>query len=206
MKPTQLIIVGAVWLAAALAGMGMLARYSQTPGTTGVIPTLWPEDAPLLRERGASVLLVFAHPRCGCTRATIGELARVMTHCSGRLKARVLLFRPQGSAASWADSDLARQAAAIPGVSVVPDEGGEIARRFGAETSGQALLYDRRGELLFRGGITTARGHEGDNDGRFSIEALVLNSGPSAPDTPVYGCSLLDPAPGTPGWTRTCKP
>ena len=56
------------------------------------------------------------------------------------------------------------------------DDDGAEARRFGAETSGQTLLYDEHGALLFSGGITGARGHAGDNAGRASLVAL-LNRG-----------------------------
>ena len=49
------------------------------------------------------------------------------------------------------------------------DDDGAEARRFGAETSGQTLLYDARGALAFSGGITGARGHAGDNAGRASL-------------------------------------
>ena len=42
-----------------------------------------------------------------------------------------------------------------------------------AITSGQTLLYDTKGHLVFSGGITGGRGHEGDNTGRESIEKYL---------------------------------
>ncbi len=53
------------------------------------------------------------------------------------------------------------------------DDDGAEAKRFGAETSGQTLLYDERGTLAFSGGITGSRGHAGDNAGRASLLALI---------------------------------
>ncbi len=76
-------------------------------------------------------------------------------------------------------------------MSVVRDDDGVEARSFGAATSGQTFLYDKRGALLFSGGITGARAHQGDNAGRQSVVAL-LNSGPRAHSaTSVFGCPLF---------------
>ena len=66
------------------------------------------------------------------------------------------------------------------------------AKRFSATTSGHAMLFDRGGRLRFSGGITDARGHEGDNDGRDAVVSII-NGGDRMPAaTPVFGCSLYD--------------
>ncbi len=49
----------------------------------------------------------------------------------------------------WEKTDLWRTASALPNVTVVRDDDGREAERFGAATSGQTLLYDARGELIF---------------------------------------------------------
>jgi hypothetical protein len=71
------------------------------------------------------------------------------------------------------------------------DIGGRVARRFGAATSGQGLLYDRAGRLRFQGGLTSARGHAGDNAGSAAIVALAQGRVPDTVETPVYGCPLF---------------
>jgi hypothetical protein len=118
-----------------------------------------------------------------------------MAECNGKLLATVLMIRPVGTPEGWERTDLWNSAAAIPGVSVTSDIAGRDCRFFGAQTSGQALLYAPDGKLLFNGGITESRGHSGDNAGRSAIAALVLGS-MTAPDkkpvtTPVYGCPLF---------------
>ena len=83
--------------------------------------------------------------------------------------------------------------AAIPGVKVLIDENGTEAGLFDAHVSGQVLLYDTEGKLVFHGGITESRGQAGDNAGRAAIESIV-NQGTSDRDqTPVFGCPLFDP-------------
>ena len=103
-----------------------------------------------------------------------------------------------GSPASWASSSSLNWALAssIPGVEVREDVDGVEAARFGAETSGEVVLYSPRGRLLFRGGITGVRGHEGDNLGlQRLIAALSSASSPPAAvaESQVFGCALKDP-------------
>jgi hypothetical protein len=78
----------------------------------------------------------------------------------------------------------------IPGVHVVDAPGGREAASFGAETSGHVVSYTPDGSLRFRGGITVARGHEGDNRGKETVLSLIAGSRPSTEQHPVYGCPL----------------
>ncbi|HKS16351.1 MAG TPA: hypothetical protein VJU16_03510, partial [Planctomycetota bacterium] len=65
------------------------------------------------------------------------------------------------------------------------------ARRFGIETSGHVLLFSPGGARLFSGGITSARGHSGDNAGLdLALERLRNPSLPTA-STSVFGCLLF---------------
>jgi hypothetical protein len=73
---------------------------------------------------------------------------------------------------------------------VLADPDGREAQRLGAVTSGHVLLYDRAGQLLFTGGITGARGHEGDNAGGESVIRLIAGRGGARHHTLIYGCSI----------------
>jgi hypothetical protein len=115
-----------------------------------------------------------------------------MAHSQGRLNAYVLFIKPPGLASDWAVTNLWQSAARIPGVKVLEDSDGSEARRFNSATSGQALLYDPQGHLLFSGGITAARGHSGDNAGRDAIVSLVNANPADRNQTPVFGCPLFD--------------
>ena len=81
----------------------------------------------------------------------------------------------------------------IPGVSTFVDHDGSEASRFQAYTSGQVALYDNNGQLRFRGGITQARGHVGDNAGRSAIEAIINTGTTEIDHTVVFGCPLFNP-------------
>lgn len=167
-----------------------MAQYSQTAGTSGVPPVQWPETSQVSRDPVHSQLVMFLHPRCPCSRATLGELERLMADCQGLLSAQVLFIQPEGVAEDWVKTDLWRTASAIPGVTVSIDHDGQEARRFLAATSGQTLLYDVQGGLLFQGGITLARGHAGDNPGRDAIESLLKQKTTLSTIAPVFGCAL----------------
>ncbi len=113
-----------------------------------------------------------------------------MAHCQGLLSAQVWFIQPEGVSEEWVKTDLWHAAAAIPGVQVDIDHQCEVARRFQAITSGQTLLYDARGGLIFQGGITISRGHAGDNPGRDSIESLLKQKSTLSARAPVFGCAL----------------
>jgi hypothetical protein len=114
-----------------------------------------------------------------------------MTQAQGRVTAYVLFVRPANFSEDWEKTDLWASAAAIPGVSVVRDDEGVEANRFHAATSGQTMLYDREGKLLFSGGMTSGRGHAGDNAGRTAIVSLLTRNEALQSATPVFGCPLF---------------
>jgi hypothetical protein len=179
------------WLASVACGLGLLMRYESTPGRVGAVTGSWPTESALPQPGPKPALVMLAHPRCPCTRASIGELAQIMADTRGKLSASVVFMKPAGAGADWDDTELRRSAAAIPGVTVLTDIDGTEAARFGAKTSGHTLLFDRTGTLVFSGGITASRGHAGRNAGESAIIAAVNGTQSDRPRTPVFGCSLI---------------
>jgi hypothetical protein len=194
--------VTAVWLLGAIAGLSVLWRFDNAPGLGANAPGQWPRDSALNRASGRATLVLLAHPQCSCTRASLDELGEALARAHTRPKTYVLFLKPEGVSSGWEQTDSWRMAAALPGVTVVRDDSGREALRFGAATSGQTLLYDADGALLFSGGITAARGHAGDNAGRSELVSLLnreqsarartLNPEQSHRDaTSVFGCPLF---------------
>jgi hypothetical protein len=194
----QAVLVAAVvlWVPAVTFGISVLWKYSTTPGLPAAPPPDWPASALIKRKEGGPTLLMFAHPQCQCSRASLGELAIIMAHAAGQLDAQVFFYLPAHEASTWAQTDLWRTASAIPGVRVSEDQDALVAKSFGTFTSGQTLLYDSKGRLLFKGGITASRGHSGDNAGRSAIAALLRGEVPAQVSlplvAPVFGCSLRE--------------
>jgi len=183
------------WLGAIATGFFFLTRHELEPGAVASIPSEWPASVPIVFDGNRMNLILFAHPRCPCTSATLTELIKVMTRCGDRVKVSILFFSPKEEEASWRQTVLWREASKIPGITVAADPDGKIATSFGALTSGQVLLFDPRGRLCFSGGITGSRGHEGDNVGADAVTSAILGKTDTLVRTPAYGCSLL-------GWSQ----
>jgi hypothetical protein len=186
----SLTALAGLWLAAVVGGFGLIQRFETTPAPAREPPGSWPTASGIKLTAERPTLLLFVHPRCPCTRATIGELAVLATHCPGRFDARVLFYKPAGAEPGWEQTDTWHAARRIPGVAVGIDLDGREAERFAAAASGQALLYGPDGGLLFAGGITAARGNAGDSAGRRSLIALLTGGAAETDRTPVFGCPL----------------
>ena len=179
------------WLLVCAAGFVLILNYQNAGMSVAHARNSWPAETRILLHRTRDSLIVFAHPKCPCTRATLGELNHLLAQCKRPVAVQVWFLKPAGFPDDWTRSDLWRMAAAIPSVSVHEDMDGIEARRFGAETSGAVLLYDTQGKLLFRGGITAGRGHMGENVGESAILSLLAGRKPGVAQTLVYGCSLV---------------
>ncbi len=141
---------------------------------------------------GKNTLVFFAHPKCPCTRASIEELSKIMM-TSNDVVAYGVVVVPPGAGANFGQGEILKSLLRIPNVKVVEDKDGVIADKFGACTSGQTILYDPDGNLVFNGGITFARGHVGDNEGRAKIVSMInrpVRACHLMQSTPVFGCGL----------------
>jgi hypothetical protein len=118
-----------------------------------------------------------------------------MSRAAGRVSAHALLLLPAHLPERWRGSAIEQDLAVLPDVVTYQDRGGGEARRFGVATSGHVLLYDAQGRLTYSGGITSARGHRGDNYGRDAVLAQILGKERDRPGNPVFGCPLATPQP-----------
>jgi hypothetical protein len=195
-------VAAAIWFMLVAIGLGTLMNYANRPGEQGDAPTLWPVNRFVTRSDSKPTLLVFAHPKCPCTRATLNELSWLMTRCHDKVECHVMFFHPDGEDVDWIKTDSWNSADSIDGVHVNSDPHSRLATVFGVRTSGHALLYEPNGHLLFEGGITLARGHRGANPGRTALLALIRRDGSNVrskeadavPESPcVFGCPLHSP-------------
>ncbi len=197
----RLRVVVAAWSLVLAGAMTALAAYGAAPGEQRPAPRRWPAalDAALAPPPGRLRLVLAAHPRCPCTRASLRELERLVSHRPGALEATVLFFQPEGAGSAWRETALWRLAEELHHVTPVADLEGGLAATVGALTSGHAVVYDARGTLRFQGGLTGARGHEGDNAGTAAVRALIGEAATAAASAealhgnPVFGCDLSDP-------------
>jgi hypothetical protein len=179
-----------VWFLAVLAAFGFVWRYKTQPGPNTNAPRQWPRVAAIVPAQDKANLVMFVHPHCPCSRASVAELARLAVEIGGRAQIHVVLVRPRGTDPGFEDGTLAERARAITGARVVVDDAAVEAERFGAQTSGAVVLYTRTGELAFSGGLTTARGHEGEGPAHAKIRSVLAGSDMTAATAPTFGCEL----------------
>lgn len=194
-----------VWGLSLCVGIGLEIRHELSAATQADPPRLWPVAADSLLQAGSvgsseassRVLLIFLHPHCPCSRASLTELTRVLADLSGPTQALVLFVKPPGTPVGWEESNLWKAAQQTPGVTVACDEGGRWADIFEATHSGQTRVYDH-GQLVFHGGITAGRGHVGPSS---ASELLVaqLHHPSGLKCTPAFGCPLRRSAPTSGG-------
>lgn len=188
--PRLLPLLAALWLIGIVIGLRSITAYHARPGRSEPLTAVtlpaerWPADTQRL-------VTMFVHPRCPCTRASLAEFAKIAAGAPRQTRFEIMLVRPAGAAADWEQSDLVQTAAAIPDVAVHIDEEGRVAKQFGAATSGHVVVGDAGGKILFSGGITRSRGHEGESTGSRKLMAALHEKGTAIASNAVFGCPLL---------------
>lgn len=167
--------------------------YKTRPGMASVsTATRFPASAGFeLDKKAPFSLILFAHPKCDCSSASLHELQRILDGAGAKVSAKVVLSIPPGRDEAWAKSKLWEEASVAPGVTALFDHGGKMAFRFGARTSGEAFLYSQSGQLLFRGGLTESRGHIGESPGGRAIASIAEGRPEALSFTPTFGCALF---------------
>lgn len=179
------------WAATVGAGVWFLWSYASRPGPSETAGVKWPRESALGLDPVRPTLVMFVHPHCPCSRASLDELDTLLARAAVRPATKAVFVQPGGTEPGWERKGLWSSAAAIPGVETVADPEGAEARRFGVQTSGHVLLFGPDGVRLFSGGITSARGHAGDNQGLSNVLDRLRDATLPAATTPVFGCLLF---------------
>jgi len=187
-----ILVAGLVWLALLWAGFGALLHEAYQPVPLTSLVTSFPQNSPLALDPKQPTLLLFAHPQCPCTRATFEELDQLRAQTNDGLAVTLIFTLPPHTPPGWEKGTLLTAAEKMRGIRIVLDQGGTLAQAFHVIGSGHVLVYAPTGRLLFSGGITPSRGHEGDSPGRDAIVKLVRGEPASTViQKPVFGCVLL---------------
>src|SRR5690606_17883819 len=111
-----------IWCVAATAVWCWATSYeftvdSNSPPTA----THWPADSTLELAGDRASLLLFLHPRCPCSRATVHELTRVIDQLpdADRPQLTVIATLPSDAPPDWRETDTVRKVLKLPHSSVV---------------------------------------------------------------------------------------
>lgn len=193
MQNRIVICAGAlIWISLALFSFLPLLSYESKAALSGGTVQNWPLHTHVNRD-GKTTVLMFLHPLCPCSSASLNQLDRLMAASGASLTVIVFFEQPGSVEDAWSHSSLQEQAASIPGVKVVLDKNQTEAKNFCAATSGETFLYTTGGKLLFHGGLTPGRGHEGDCDGYDRALSLIRGkSSVTTQENAIFGCALFN--------------
>ncbi|MBX9689053.1 MAG: hypothetical protein K2X27_20255 [Candidatus Obscuribacterales bacterium] len=178
----------ALWLSLVICGSALGLNYEKTPEQTKTAADIFPPKTCLKLNKEGFTLVFFAHPKCPCTQASLHNLAGFLSEAK-HVKAYACFMAPANFQGDWLEGANFNSAQNLHGLQLLVDSEQHEIRAFGASNSGETFLFDSNGRLRFHGGITAARGHEGDNDG---LEALYEITGgrKDKAEYAVYGCAL----------------
>ena len=184
---------GIAWTVLCLAWIGVVAVAGATLLNHAYQPSKTPSEskgAVSLKPSRSYKIVLFAHPFCPCTRATLTELSESLARLSHDVSVTIVFVSRGLNQEDVTSSSTFRMAGMLPGAKVVIDSGAEEASRFGATTSGEAFAFDPSGHMIYHGGLTPGRGHQGDAAGQTQLEQIIAAGGSRFCTAPIYGCQL----------------
>ncbi|WP_413289567.1 hypothetical protein [Bdellovibrio sp. HCB337] len=180
-----------IWIFLLANGLRVLWAYENIPSPQLTKATRM-HHGQIQLDPSRPTVVMFAHPQCPCTKASLLELQELEHSLRGFLKMQIFFIQPASKNTEWVKSPLWELAQSIPGAEVSIDHLGVLAKSLNAQISGETLLYSPSGDLLFSGGITPSRGHTGRNFGITAIGELTTQGRTKYARTNVYGCSLFN--------------
>jgi hypothetical protein len=187
-----IVVIGLIWVALLFVGFRVMMQEAYQAVPPAALVASFPAHSPIALDPRQPTLLLFVHPQCPCTKATFDELDQLRVQTNNGLAVTLVFTVPPNTPPKWEKGDLLTLAEKMAGIRIILDEGGALAHAFHVIGSGHVLVYAPSGRLLFSGGITPSRGHEGDSPGRDAIVQLIKgNPAPQVIQKPVFGCALL---------------
>src|ERR1700734_497456 len=87
---------------AVAVGWFQMFRFDSTPGAQSAAPVRWPVDipapwewAPGATNSGSPQLLVFVHPQCSCTHATLAQLDQILSVSHAPVQVTLVIYRSE---------------------------------------------------------------------------------------------------------------
>src|ERR1700734_3391131 len=101
-----LTIAGVFWALFVAIGFLILAEEEFTPLKVAPQVAVFPRSCALQLVTDKPTLVIFVHPRCPCTRASLHELDGLLALTENRVSATVVFTIPDGVPAGWERGDL----------------------------------------------------------------------------------------------------
>lgn len=179
-----------IWIGLVMGGLWSLENFSGSAGKSTRAPASLPLESRLVSKSGKPLFLVFIHPKCSCSHATYIELKKLKPYLQGvEVKVIFNLFDQQST--DWSKTDLWEKFSSLPDVEMVIDSKSRETKIYQVTTSGHAFLYDEKLRLVFSGGLTPSRGHEGQTNGQIFVKSWLKNRSSQSFIEKVFGCDFF---------------
>jgi len=189
-RVSGIVFVG-VWFAAAVFGISSLHKYSSTPAPSDPPRGNWPLASAIVPCSTKSTFVIFLHPHCPCSRASVAAMNEIMNTFPNSAEFHAVFVRPAGVNADWLQSDLYQACKGNDRLVTSIDDNGVEAVKFGAKASGQTYIYDANHQLAFSGGLTSGRGMEEKGEERKMVASALIKRQNSPLHSPTFGCALI---------------
>jgi len=171
-------------------GIWQLYAFSTTPGDHTVVQSWILQDKLPLKHQLAS-LVVLIHPKCSCSTATLKEVERLKIGLKDKLDVKLVFISYGDKSKNWYQGPVWDLAVSMKkNVSIVLDNDGQILKTLGTKTSGTAYLVGPDLKVVFQGGLTPIRGHEGATSGQAFIASWVKGNTKSSLIQKIFGCGV----------------
>jgi hypothetical protein len=135
-----------------LGGGGFWIYYQSGRQVAAETPSQWPMTSSLMRQADLPSVILFANPNSPCTTDTLAQLKEAVE--GERVKASIVFWAPEHADEESLNSNNIDQAKQISGATIVFDSKGHEFANFGIQSSGQVIVYDPNGQLVYNGDIT----------------------------------------------------
>jgi hypothetical protein len=95
-----------LWLLVVGLGLLLLLQYSYRPGEVGAVPDRRPGQTRLRFVERRPNLIMFLHPKCLCSRASVREFEEIVARCRELVQGRIVFVQPSDVSAEWVKTDL----------------------------------------------------------------------------------------------------
>lgn len=187
--------VGALFLIAWVVGVGFTFwsnyKFETTPGKASGFVETAPTGSDLHFAADQFNWITFIHPQCACSKATLENLRQMNNDFKNKnVKFHVVFFAPDQKNENLEKSEYVQAAEQLSHTEIYFDPKLKEFNFYDAETSGQSFLFNAERKLVFKGGITEARGHLGESLSMRRIASLVTGSSSNEKliESPTFGC------------------
>jgi hypothetical protein len=183
------LVMAGIWLCGIGWTWTALNIHTFRPEQTVSVIMLHPEKQPQAIIPKSRIVM-FAHPLCPCTRASLIKLGEVALQVKDQSQIRVVFVTRGLNPEDVTTSKTLALARQLKHVTTELDESGTEECLYQATVSGEVFAFDAQGERIFHGGLTSGRGHLGVASSQEYLEQLITGKATEPLDAAVYGCRL----------------